>query len=532
MRKYQYIFIFIIFASGLPAQDVVHQEEHNLTTVLHPWLQVNNAAGLGLTNIKSHGLTALGYFTEGGDYHRAQEGNLRNGLNFYSERYDKLGKNWNSWGSFNFLSDREKNRAWSDVFSTYNSNPFIFGSSIPGSYDRQLFDFHIKLSSKEKNKLSYGFGVDYLVGDLSRLRDPRTRIFLADYAFLPGLVYRINSKHVLGINLKAAYRKEKLPNITTVQDDPNLKYYTFFGMENADANIGGFKGFQRQFVGNTYGGELQYSFKAAKAELLLTGGIHYEKQQILENLKQSPGNYEAMHYKFLATGNYITDNKLFQLTLSGNMKTGAADEFLQKLESINDTVTKVNSQQWITLYTYDNRYINSCYNTKLTLNIRDINAAQNDYSWLIGLETGISGFTNQYHLPFSEFSVNRFNTALAGHYRLINRKNNRLILHAEIEYSTGFDNLLQLSEGATDVPTLGSSTFKQGIYDLATNIYIPDLDFFNASTLKSTLSTQYSFPLNLKKTKIIGFAKLSYHLLNTNTSKNWSGGAISIGIIP
>jgi len=532
MRKYQYILILLISAIHITAQEPVQREEHDLSLAIYPWLQIKNAAGLGLTNIKSHGLTELGYNTEGGDYHRAQEGNQRSGLNFYSERYDNLGKNWKSWGSFNFITDREKSRAWSDVFSTYNSNPYIFGSNVPGNYDRQLFDFHIKLSSREKNKLSYGFGVDYLVGDLSRLRDPRTRIFLADYAFLPGLIYRISPKQLLGINLKAAYRKEKSPNITTVQDDPNLKYYTFFGMENADAIVGGFKGFQRQFVGNIYGGELQYSIKTLKTEFLLSGGIHYEQQQILENLKQSPGSYEAMHYSLMLTGNHISDGKLWQITLSGNLKKGAADEYLQKFESINDTVIKVNSQRWITLFTYNNRYINNLFTSKLSIQLRDINHDKNDYSWLVGIESGITGFSNQYYLPYSAFSVNRINIDLSGQYRVLNRKKHRLNVNATVGYETGFDNLLQLSEGAITAPTLGASTFKHGIYDVSTNVFIPDLQYFDASGIRSAFATTYSFPLNFKKVKMIGFAKLKYHSVNTNTNNSWSGASFTIGIIP
>jgi hypothetical protein len=469
---------------SLQAQSSVQMEEHDLSPIINPWLQVTNAAGLGLSTVNVHGVTELGYFSESGDYHRSQQGDNRSGLNFYSERYDKIGKNWKSWGSFNFVMDREQNRAWSDVFSTYNSNPYIFGSSVPGNYDRQLFDFRVKLSSVEKGRFTYGVGIDYLVGDLSRLRDPRTRVFLADYSFLPAITYRLSSKQHIGFNLKASYRKEKMPSITTVQDDPNLKYYTFFGIENADAVIGGFKGFQRQFVSDIYGGELQYALKMSQLELLIAGGVNYEQQEILESLI-----------------------------------------------STNNQSTGVNSQNWVTLFTYNNRFVNSVYDASLNFDIRNINASRNDYSWLVGFKTGVSGFTNQYNLPYSEFSANRLNASLYGHYRLINKNSNRLTLNANIGYSTGFHNALQLSNGAIAVPELGASTFKQGVYDVATNILLPDLQFYKQNVLDFRADARYSFPLKVKKSVLTGQVKAYFGMQRSENLGSWTSAGVSVGII-
>ncbi len=531
MRKYLYIFIFINITFGLSAQNVVQNEEHELTLATNPWLQITNAAGLGLSKTKSHGITELGYVSESGDYHRAQQGNELSGLNFYSERYDKLGKNWTSWGSFNFVMDREKNRAWSDVFSTYNSNPYIFGSGVSGSYDRQLFDFKIKMSSFEKGRLTYGFGLDYLVGDLSRLRDPRTRVFLADYAFLPAVVYRINRQQRVGLNLKAAYRKEKMPNVTAVNDNDFPKFYTFSGIENADAVAGGYVGFQRQFVSNVYGGELQYSLKTDRSELLISGGGDYEQQQILENMKQSPGSYEAMNYKARIVGNTVSKGRMYNLVFSGTLKTGSADENIQKLVSTNNESTGVNSQNWVTLFTYNNRYVNSAYAANLTFDIRDVNANKTDYAWLIGVEGGLSGFVNQYNLPYSQFAANRLNTSLYGHYRLLNKNNDRLTLNAKVGYSAGFNNKLQFSDGATDIPELGASTFKQGMYDVATNVYMPDLKYFDAAAYNASLEAKYSMPLNFKKAQMTGFIKAYYGQEITNSLGSWTSAGVSVGII-
>lgn len=533
-KIYKNISILIVLLTGLrlSAQPAVQFEEHDLTTVLNPWLLSNNAAGLGLSTVKFHGITEIGYNSAKGDLHRAQEGNEQSGLNFYSERYDKLAKNWTSWGSFNFIMDREKNRAWSDVINTYNNNPYIFGSSVPGNYDRQLFDFHVKISSKSSGRIKYGLGIDYQVGDLSRLRDPRTRVYLADYAILPAVTFRLNEKHFVGLNLNARYQKEKMPNVSTVQDDPNLKYYTFFGMENADAVIGGFKGFQRQFVSAFYGGDVQYSFVSANSQFLVTGGVFTQKQEILENIKQSPGTFKALNYKASVVFNTSFSGLLFNLTAVANVKQAAANENIQELKSVNDTITGINSQTWVTLFTYKNQYINNTYDAKLRMDVRDINKDKNDFSWLGGIEVGVNGFENKYNLPFSSMRVNRMQTGIYGQYRLLKLNEHRLTLKGNIDYETSFDNLLQLRNEVTNIPATGASTYTIGTYDIATNVILPDFNFYKSNIFKFKLETKYSLPLNFKKVKMIGYIRAYYGQAMTYSLGLWSNGGVAIGIIP
>lgn len=533
MRNHIITILILLFTYVfVNAQSIVQNEEHELSVLLNPWTQVQNAAGLGLSTIVTHGVTELGYNISNGDYHRAQEGNERNGLNFYSERYDKLGKNWAVWGSFNFIMDREKNRAWSDVFNTYNNNPYIFGSSVPANYDRQLFDFHAKISSQRKEKINYGIGIDYLVGDLSRLRDPRTRVYLADYAAIPSITYSIDKKHIIGLNLSTRYQKEKMPNITTVQDDPNLKYYTFVGMENADAVIGGFKGFQRQFVSSFFGGDLQYAYTSQNSKWLVSVGSFTQSQQILENIKQSPGTFNSLNYRASIIMSSQKEGYLINAALKANLKQGAADENLQELKSENDPITGINSQTWVTLFTYNNRYINNTYDAKFNIDIRNLNETKIDFNWMSGIEMGVSGFKNQYNLPSSEMAVNRANGGIYGHYRLLNKNSHRITLKGNVTYDFNFGNRLKLSDGALTVPGIGSSTFRQGIYDLATSVIVPDFAFYNANTFKFGLETKYSFPMQFKKTKMAGFAKLYYQQLYSDSNESWMNAGISVGIIP
>ena len=104
-------------------------------------------------------------------------------------------------------------------------------------------------------------------------------------------------------------------------------------------------------------------------------------------------------------------------------------------------------------------------------------------------------------------------------------------MNAKVGYSAGFNNKLQFSDGATDVPELGASTFKQGMYDVATNVYMPDLEYFDAAAYNASLEAKYSMPLNFKKAQMTGFIKAYYGQEITKSLGSWTSAGVSVGII-
>jgi hypothetical protein len=533
MQKHIFILLLsITFTAISSAQSLVYPEEHELTQLLNPWSMFQNAAGLGVSPIKTHGVTELGYNKNNGDYHRAQEGSDLSGLNFYSERYDKLGKNWLVWGSFDFQMNREMNRFFSDVFFPYNSSPYIFGSSVKGNYDKQLFDLHAKLSTIQKGKFTYGVGIDYTVADLSRLRDPRSRTYLADYAAVPAITFQLSSAITLGADGFIRYQKEKMPSIVTVQDDPGLKYYSFFGMENADAVIGSYKGFQRDFESNFYGGDFQIAFTKIKIKWITSIGAEYQQQNVFGSIQQSPGSYKSLNYKAMSVLNLTQNNILVHGILKANYYQGAADELRQDLITVRDTATGIASQEWITLFTYKNRYRTDSYNVELDLNLRNLLASGKDYTWEAGLNLKSYGFDNRYNMPYSEMAIDRMKTGIYGQYRLFDHKNHRVKVSAGIDYDFCINSKLNLSDGATLTTTSASSTFEQGTYDIANQIILPDFGFYQDKAFSYNAEANYSFPLNLKKTTIAGFAKLFFKNTISDHHGSWMNVGVSIGIIP
>jgi hypothetical protein len=512
--------------------DTKSQEFYELNRLMHPLLTGRNAAGIGLANIVPHGVTEFGYRTEKGNYHRAQEGNATGGLRFYSERYDSIAPNWVSWGSFEFLMDREENRRWSDVINTYNNNPYLFGSSVPANYDSQMFDFKAKISSAYDSQFNFGVGIDYKVGDLSRLRDPRTRVFLADYAILPSVVYRPDKNNILGINLMARFQKEKMPNVTTVQDDPDLAYYTFFGMENADAVRSGYKGFQRQFVSRFAGIDGQYEYQTNKLKASLQLGGFFQHQEILENIKQSPGSFRSLNYHADAAVTVKQNSSLLHAGLKAKMQQGAANEYLQELITTRDTLTGIASQEWITLYTYKNRYSSSNYDVSVFADLRNLSNDEKDFSRMLGVEAGISGFSNAYNLPYSQMTINRLKAGIYGHYRIFSKSTQSVNLKGNLSYEVPLNNSLTVYPVNLTAPVEGDGSFRKGSYDIQKEVITPDFNYYNLQTLRIALNSYYNFLLPVKKLKVNAYIRLHGHSTISNASQSRTGGGIAIGIRP
>jgi alpha-galactosidase len=130
-------------------------------------------------------------------------------------------------------------------------------------------------------------------------------------------------------------------------------------------------------------------------------------------------------------------------------------------------------------------------------------------------------------------SVNRWYAGVYGHYRLFrNTKNHQLVVKGNVNYESSFNNLLSLDSESTIAPVTGDGTFKRGTYDIATNVLIPDFEYYNAGVLKLAFTATYSFPLQLKSTRLIAFTKAYVQTHQTTIDNSRSAAGISFGIYP
>ena len=491
-------------------------QSRELQIVQQQWLNTNNAAGLAFSLVNKGSYTSLERFVSSGDYHRAQEGSSNKALKFSTQRYDRFNDKIYVRGSFSFLMNNEGERAWSDVINTYNSNPYIYGSSVKGDYQAQKFDLNLKVYSIPSGKFNFGVTVDYHVSDISRQGDPRSRSYSLDYSIIPSVTYAVSKNSRVGVDLYYRFDKEKMPGLTTVQTDPNLKYYTFTGMESAIGRIGGYRGFSRQFVSDYIGGALQYNYENKKIKLLLSAGMDAQWQETLGDKKQTPGSYNSFNYRFLSNLLIKQNNLLHNFTLSATIKDGGADEHRQNLISTRDTLTGISTETWVTIYTYKNRFVVKTSDIKASWKTYSQIASGKGFRWSAGLFGGYSHFSNIYYLPKSEIGAGKVFGGAEGSYLLFSRN----------EYKLEFEGLLKAGFKTDSYMLLASQN------EISENILIPDFEYHKRNTAEIFGSLRYIFPMKFSKgAKLTGYAKVYGGNIFATDSNNWSSAGVAIGLL-
>lgn len=516
------ILLIALFTTVIQAQskdalmDYPDLQKRELEVLRQQWSVTNNSSGMAFSPVSAGSFATLGVYSQGGDHHRVQEGSTQKGLYFSTERYDKFSNKILVKGSFKFKMDKELDRGWSDVFKTYNSNPYIFGSSVRGDYDTQSFDLKLQVYTLSFGRFNMGLTIDYLVADMARQRDPRSRSYLLDYSLIPSLVYNINDRHKLGLNLYYRYDKEKMPGLTTVQTDPNLQYYTFTGLQNAEGRIGGYRGFSRQFIANILGGDFQYNYNNAGFKWLVSAGMEYRDEETLGDKRQSPGSYNSYVFDLYSDLLIERESVLHNIKLKAEFTDGGANEFRQRLVSERDTLTGLTTQIWETIYTYKNRFMVKETDLYASWKVFSLSDNGTTYSWSAGSYIGFQSFKNSYFLPQSDYSAGRITVGLNGSVLLYDGRSNKL--YAEGDLYSG------ISTGAK---------LDTEIENLITNeILGPDLQFHKRDTFSAVAAIKYTFPMQFyQKTKLTGYAKIYGGNLFSAGGAGWYNIGVAIGLL-
>ena len=503
------------------------------------WHQTRNAAGMTFDfhttdSTQNRGVAYFDLQHQEGDYHRVQDGGMRNNLQFFTERYQKIGRYLYGYGAFDFNMGRTKQRAWSDVLRSYNSNPFISGSNVFGKYDHQGITLDASLSTIQLGRFTYGANVRYEVGDLSRLRDPRSRINLLDYRLTPSVTYQIKGSRAqevqgsrvqgsrvqkfnvqsIGLALHYDRRKEKLPGLTTVQTDPNLQYYVMTGLENATGTIGGYQGYMREYVNHELGGELSYGvtvqdatfkFQSVSA-LTLDHGTEY----VYGTNKYEPGRYYTYRYGLSTQNRLQHGGLLHSLDVAVSYEQAYADEYRQERISETDGQTGYTSIRWNTTLQYRKRYqlkhleLNTHY--RLTFTDGD---SQRGY---VGVRYQLHDVSNKRLLPVSTFDYAASDILAEGGITLLGH---RLLVDVQAGYHIATKAALALADATTDY---------------AVGVLLPDRDILNANYFQGRLQLEYQQPVSINGQQTQWFARCYGQHIGAQHGLNRSIAGVSIGL--
>lgn len=497
------------------AQDLpVHKELYDYNRLNQSWFKTQNAAGLTRDSLIEQGIAYFQLEKLEGSHYLVQDGDSHNKLLFVSESFKKIGKYLYGYGKVSFDMGRMFNRSWSDVYRSHNSNPYFSGSSIKGKYDTQNFNLSASLASVDINGFTYGFKLDYNVGDLSRLRDPRSRANLADYRIIPSATYSFG-KHVLGLDAGYHRRKEKIPSITTVQTDPNMKYYILTGMENVNGVVGGYSGFKRQFVHHEFEGGLSYSYSGSLWNSVNSLILKKGHEDVTGDMKYMPGKYHTSVIGFSSFNRFTTEKLWHTLNFNISMEDSYADEYVQEKVTEKDPVTGIESSYWHTLISYDKRYKVNVSDISFDYKIHWLNNQKKEKLAFLGINLDYRNVSNEFTLPYSALKYSYADATLNGGGTVWKKGLSSLSVEANVGYLASLDASIELSDNTTDY---------------AQQVLLPDMQYYSASVLHGDLSVQYSFPIKVKDKRSQLFVKMFGEYLSTNKDTDRYNVSLAFGI--
>lgn len=480
------------------------------------WQGSNNAASLSLQNHINFGKAYFNYSHKGGDFYRVQEGDMNNRLQFFTESWQKLGKYLYAYGKFDFNTGRTKNRSWTDVMRPYNSNPYFSGSGIKASYEEQNINLTAAIGSIElMNGWRFGAKLDYNLGDLSRLRDPRSRSQLLNYKLTPAITYSTGN-NIIGIAGWYNRRKEKISNVTTVDNTTKKIYYLMYGLENAVGSMGGSSGYQREWVNHEFGAELSYGYNNYNYNNMTAVSIARGSEGVYGQYKYQPGHYYTYNYAFKSQHRYrSSETTLHQLDLYGNYTEGYANEYRQQLVVTTDPSTGYNSYRYDNQLTYNKRYQVKLFDANFHYRFNKV--ANKEIPMFVGILASLKQVNNKYLLNTSTLKYSNFDITVENGWNFSNIGFSTTI---QLGYNNSTKSTLELADPTTDY---------------AQSVLIPDMDILGASYAHGYLELMYQRPISIKGMRSNWFIKgygnlaISNKKINDEKLKRYNVG-LSIGV--
>ena len=490
-----------------PSDSLVGEPEYRYKNLTQLWHNTNNAAGLSLDDSSNRGFASIGFNHRGGDYHRVQEGGAMNNMQFFTERYQRLGRYLYSYGKVDFNLGRTKDRSFADQYRPYNSNPYQSGSAIAGSYDHQDFDMVASVGTTDFSGWRFGLQLNYQLGDLSRLRDPRSRSQLLDYRLTPSVSYTMGG-HTLGLSGYYDRRKEKMGPLVTVQSDATFTYYLLSGMEYATGTIGGYSSFNREWVNHQVGAAMDYGYQSDGFHTLNSFGISRGEEYAYGTYKYEPGRYFTYLYNVQSQNRLLTGSVLHQVDVRMDWQQGYADEYRQQLIIKNDPQIGTTSYTYEKQLEFRKRYQVRTFDCAFRYRANFLNDAP---SRLLQQSTaslkGYTGFSidahkagNRHLLPLSSSDYSRINFQLENGLSLFKQ---HLTADLTLGYSVSTRADLQLADDSSV---------------LAQRVLLKDLPYYDANLLHGRLQVMYQFPLTIKKSRAMWFVKAFGDFTSANSA--------------
>lgn len=356
------------------------------------WMQTTNPAGLLLDHPVDYSEVSISYDSYKGDFHRPQQGETGNDLAFDVEGAVKL-KKFYTWGKFNYTRSTADDAQYNaSLIDPFRGMPYLVADTNRSEWRNQVYDLVFRVATPgAANKISFGMEGSYRVISGAKQRDIRTENYFYLIRVRPGMVYAVNDRHHVGINLDY-YNKKEESNMSNVNVYNDQEYYVLYGLGTATQGVG--SGQTTNYEGNCVGGGLQYSFRGT-LNLLLSSTYNYEVEDAEVSFAEPREAYSVR--------NRIWDSKLQALKKHDRLihfaVAGFTDRQVEGIEYVTVYDNTEAQEGYITLH----QDIRSKYTTRRAWLDYDLAIGdEQEYDWKLGASVRYELKKDRYLVPFSD----------------------------------------------------------------------------------------------------------------------------------
>ena len=337
-------YLLLCLATALAAQAKAQTEFSNATNLWHDGA-VNelfniryhsfNPTRLAYNSQQTTGEALVFYDLTRGDFHNAgTSGNVNNlnvqlgGLKHF-ERVDVS-------GFLRYTNTSYKNQEWNSTLFLNPNNPFVLADSVSSDGNIETFDMGAALSYRFTPKIKGGLGAGLTVGSLSDQTDPRPKTNTSRFNITAGADAMLSTAWTLGLATRIELFSSNL-SYTIVNPLINHRYFLMKGMgDYFRRSSGEDSGYQRDYKGTTFSGELSATFKPSglpfQNVVLLSASAGNEKATDGGSAYTfKGGDYHFTHFalkdRFMFSHN---EQVLHNIIVGAEMSSGNSDWYDQK----------------------------------------------------------------------------------------------------------------------------------------------------------------------------------------------------------
>lgn len=471
MRHSKLLYIAVI-SLLLPAVSGAQDADHaiqsaniELTKAKSLWFNTGNAAGLSLTPLQNFNEVSAGYDHKSGNFTYAQNGRENNAVVNTNGALDLGGVML--WGNFTYKNINTSDACYNTLLGNpLRDMPYTLADTVQSSWKKQEYMLNMKAGFPVLwNLLRFGCEIDYVTSTAAKQNDPRSTDYYMTVAVRPGMAFRVNDNHNIGLNFIYENSYERT-SPTNSDDQNNQLVYLMRGLGNCiNEIVGGLGGVGTFFYkGNVVGGAAQYSYDSGKAFSLLAD---FKYTFRVEDAFQSPSKPESM-----GTIKQNVYNGNIQLLLERPRLTHKA--VLNYLNKISDGIEYIQVvdntyevQEWVTLA----QYIRSSYTYESFGLDYDlfVNAARG-YSWRVGAKVLYSDRYDEYYLPHSDLKAENVYFELNAKKNFAVSRKSSLLAGVGAGYNSNIDGYYNYTGSSANTPIV-KKMFYNDIAFLSSDYY-------------------------------------------------------------